>query len=139
MLPILIPVDSAAENQARLILVADDDPQIRQIMGRMLRRAGYAVLIAATDAEAVERFESEIDRIELVILDLGLARQGAEATLDRMRAISTDFAVLVASGEPPSRAFRRRLRELGGGFLTKPFRAIALREEVARLLAARDS
>ncbi|MED5261022.1 MAG: response regulator [Myxococcota bacterium] len=138
MLPIILSVDSAAENQARLILVADDDPQVRHIMGRMLRRAGYAVLFAATDDEAVERFESELDRIELVVLDLGLARGGAEATLERMLEISTDFAVLIASGEPPSQAFRRRLRQLGGGFLTKPFRATALSGEVQRLLAAKD-
>lgn len=132
-------MDPAEKNEARVILVADDDPQVRRIMGRMLSQAGFEVLLAIHDEQAVELFQAEFARIEVVILDLGLEREGGMATFERMREISSDFSVLFASGDTPSQELHQRLEEVGGTFLAKPFRAAALREEVARLLGARSS
>lgn len=132
-------MDPSENNEARVMLVADDDPQVRRVMERMLGQAGFEVLLAADDEKAVELFRAEFERIDVVILDIGLEREGGAATLERMREISSDFRVLMASGDLPPEELRQRLEEVGGAFLAKPFRAATLHEEIARLLGPSSS
>jgi len=127
-------VDPSENNERRVILIADDDPQVRRIMDRMLGQAGFEVLLAVDDEQAVEVFRAECERIDVVVLDIGLEKEGGPAALERMRAHSSAFHVLMTSGDVPSEALRQRLEEVGGVFLPKPFRAAMLLEVIAGLL-----
>src|SRR5256885_7006506 len=53
-----------------LVLVVDDEPQIRTLLRATLTRAGYAVVEAASGREALNA--KSIDKPDLVLLDLGL-------------------------------------------------------------------
>src|SRR5256885_11559259 len=60
-----------------LVLVVDDEPQIRTLLRATLTRAGYAVIEAASGREALNA--KNIDKPDLVLLDLGLPdRDGLE-------------------------------------------------------------
>jgi two-component system, OmpR family, KDP operon response regulator KdpE len=64
-------------SNAPKILVVDDEPQIRMLFRNTLRRAGYAVVEAATGQEALNA--RDIDHPNLILLDLGLPdRDGLE-------------------------------------------------------------
>ena len=53
----------------RLILIADDEPMIRELAVRTLQAAGYRTLAAADGEEAVRIFASHMDAIAPVLLD----------------------------------------------------------------------
>ena len=132
-------MDPSENNERRVILVADDDSQVRRIMDRMLGQAGFEVLLAADDEQAVALFQAECARIDVVVLDIGLEKEGGAATFERMCGISSAFGVLMTSGDAPSEALRERLEEVGGAFLPKPFRAAMLHEAIAGLLDRNSS
>jgi len=60
-------VDHAAEKVARKLLLADDDAAFRKLLGNMLIRAGYEVVLAEDGQSAVEKTKTE--KPDLVITD----------------------------------------------------------------------
>ena len=64
-------------SQQAKILVVDDEPAIRRLLGAGLARAGYRVVEAASARDALSAMQ--IDKPEAVLLDLGLPdRDGRE-------------------------------------------------------------
>ncbi|HUG38627.1 MAG TPA: response regulator, partial [Candidatus Limnocylindrales bacterium] len=55
-------------SDAPVLLVADDDPAVRQSLERMLAREGYAVVLAPDGQAALERLRA--GGIDLVLSDL---------------------------------------------------------------------
>lgn len=109
------------------ILVVDDEPNIREVVGLYLRREGHTVFPAADGEEALELFRRELP--DLVVLALILPRLGG---LEVCRRIQSERRVplimLTAKGEEEDRALG-----LGMGaddYVVKPFRP---RELVARV------
>lgn len=112
------------------VLVVDDDPAIRRVLDTGLRARGYAVVVAATGNEGVER--AAIDQPELVILDLGLPDIDGVEVCRRIRGWSNvPIVVLSAHGLE-----ERKIEALDQGaddFVTKPF---SMRELLARIRVA---
>jgi two-component system response regulator ResD len=69
---------------AAKILVADDEPGVRELVGLHLRRDGHAVVPAADGREALRLFRRT--RPDLVVLDLTLPGPGGLEVCRRMRS-----------------------------------------------------
>ena len=115
-----------------VVLLVDDEDQLRRVMRDLLERQGYTVLEAADGAQAL----AEVDRgnPDLVILDLNLPGVDGYTVLAQLRSreITRNLPVIVltAKGDEENEV---RVLELGADdFITKPFRARAL---AARLQA----
>jgi DNA-binding response OmpR family regulator len=120
-------------DQARRILVVDDDDAMRTSTARLLRRAGYEVTEAATGGEAV-RVVSE-NRIDAIVLDICLPDvdgfQVCRDLGDRMR----DLPVLCVSGNAVAVDDRVRALDAGArGFLTRPVASAELVATVGSML-----
>lgn len=93
--------EATAKGQGRL-LVMDDEPAIRDITQRMLRRAGYEVDTAEHGEEAIALFQqarTEGRPFRAVILDLTIpGGLGGRETFLRLRKLDPDLCALVASG-----------------------------------------
>ena len=59
-----------SERQGKTILVADDDPSIRQAVQLKLSRAGYSVRLASDGEEALR--EAQEHRPDLVVVDYAM-------------------------------------------------------------------
>jgi CheY-like chemotaxis protein len=66
------------------ILVVDDEPDIRTIVGQVLRDAGYGVVMAANGAEALKRIREQPP--DAVILDLEMPVMDGRAFLSACRS-----------------------------------------------------
>ncbi|AOB33641.1 transcriptional regulator [Bordetella sp. H567] len=113
-----------------LIAVVEDDPEIRTLVGGLLTREGYDVVLCE-GAAALDR-EVERRRVDLVVLDLMLAGEDGLSICRRLRASSTAIPVLMvtAKGEDIDRIVGL---EVGADdYLAKPFNP---RELVARARA----
>jgi DNA-binding response OmpR family regulator len=113
------------------VLVADDDEDIRLLLGELLRRAGYVVHEEPNGRAALRTFHAT--RPDLVILDVAMPEMDGWETLDRIRELS-DVPVLMLTAKE---AEADRVRGLRGGaddYVTKPFAREELLARVEALL-----
>lgn len=78
------PPPPAAELHDGKLLVVDDDPRIREVLGKLLRVAGYSVEEASSAEEALESLSR--DPPDLVLLDIQLPGRSGHAVLLEIRA-----------------------------------------------------
>lgn len=109
------------------ILVADDDRAVLRLLARVLERAGYQVVTAASVPEALERLRDDAP-LRAVVADATLAPSGARDLFEPVRLAPGAPALIVTGGESPSPEERRELEACGGRFLAKPFAPAALLE-----------
>jgi CheY-like chemotaxis protein len=121
------------------ILVADDKPTGRELVRTVLENSGYTVIEAADGLEAL-RFARE-NQPDLIILDIHMPGRDGFQIIEELRQdpafAPTPIVALTASAMQGDR--ERAIASGFTGYLTKPIRLSALREEVARLLAGRDA
>mgnify|MGYP001321367738 CR=1 FL=1 len=80
------------------ILFVDDEEALGVVAGTMLERLGYTVLVVKDSIEALERFEAEPDRFDLLVTDHTMPRMtGLNLTLEARR-IRPDLPVIICSG-----------------------------------------
>jgi CheY-like chemotaxis protein len=78
------------------LLVVDDDPSVREMLGRVLVGEGYAVREAADGATAIEIAGAA--QCDLVLLDLGLPGTSGWDTLERLTATSPAMPIIIITG-----------------------------------------
>lgn len=112
-----------------LILVVDDDADIRRNLSRELTLAGYETLVAADGVEGRELFENH--HPDLVVTDIAMPRADGLAVISAVRNTDrTPVLVLSVRGEEEDKV---RALDLGADdYVTKPF---YLRELLARVRA----
>jgi len=112
------------------ILIVDDEPQIRRFLRISLTANNYEVVEAGRGAEAINR--TALDKVDLVILDLGLPDIDGQRVIEQIREWSAVPIIVlsVRAGDT------EKVRALDGGaedYLTKPF---SIAELMARVRAA---
>ena len=113
------------------ILVVDDEPNIREVVGLYLRQEGYAVVSAADGEEALRLYERE--RPDLVVLDLIMPGLDGVEVCRRIQAERrVSLIMLTSRGEEADRALG--LAAGADDYVVKPFRPRALMARVSALL-----
>ena len=120
--------------QPRLILVVDDSEDMRDLLQRLLERAGYRVVVAEDGQTSLT--QARLHHPDLVLMDLSLPDlDGWEAVshLRKMPEFRTTPIIAVSAHVSP----RETERAIAAGCTThigKPFDTRALLHEVSRLL-----
>jgi len=117
------------ESSDPTILVVDDDPQIRDVLGVAFARAGFRTLMARDGAEGLRHAAAQTP--DLAVLDIGLPEMdGLELCKAIRRNSDMPILFLTARDDEVDRILGL---ELGGDdYVTKPF---SPRELVARVRA----
>jgi len=88
----------------RSILIADDEPGLRDLFHYLLEPAGYEVVTAADGLETIAQVERRA--FDLVILDVHMPGMSGPETLKGIRAVRPGQKVVIAtSGLDVNRAF----------------------------------
>ncbi len=122
-------------DQARRVLVVDDDPSIRDWLEVVGARLGYQVTGAASAAEAIEAFSRL--RPALVTLDLLLPDQSGLEVLVRLREIDGGVPVIMLSGHGSTRTIVEAVRLGASDFLRKPCEAAEIEQAFEKALCGR--
>jgi two-component system response regulator HydG len=117
------------------LLVADDDPAVRQSLERALTREGYAVVLAPDGQAALERLRA--GGIDLVLSDLRMpGLTGLEFLAQGKAAIpDVDFILLTAFGTVEEAV--KAMKDGAIDFITKPFQRAQLVKVVRQALERR--
>jgi DNA-binding response OmpR family regulator len=103
-----------------IVLVVEDEPDIRLLMRLSLEEAGIQIREAATGEEALAAIDKEAP--QLMLLDLRLPDMTGWDVIGRMRAAGfEDMPVIVVSAHVTATT-SGKMQELGcRGFIEKPF------------------
>lgn len=101
-----------------LVLVVDDEPQIRRLLRASLEMSGYGVVEAATGQEGVA--QAVRCQPDIMVLDLGLPDMDGNAVLKRFREWS-QAPVLVVSVRRQEEDKIAALDNGANDYITKPF------------------
>jgi two-component system cell cycle sensor histidine kinase/response regulator CckA len=118
-----------------LVLVVDDEKNVRISTELLLRGFGFEVIVAGGGAEAIEVFRSESGRIDVVLLDLTMPRMGGIETLKELRRIAPEIPVVLTSGYGSTRLDDES--KGGGGpdaLLPKPYTSDRLLATLGRVM-----
>src|SRR3954454_2402656 len=117
--------------QRPVVLVVEDDQQVRSALVRELGRRQYAVQGAGTALAALRVVNSEPP--DLVVLDLGLPDLDGVQVLRMLRAVR-DIPVIVATGRRDDAEIVRLLRAGADDYLVKPFSVDQLDARITAVL-----
>jgi two-component system KDP operon response regulator KdpE len=120
-----------------VVLIVDDEPQIRRLLRNALRDMAMRVVEAATGAAGLDLAAAE--QPALIILDLGLPdRDGADVCRD-LRSF-TRAPIIVLSARHSDREKEKLLDAGADDYVTKPFSTIELTARIrAHLRRAADA
>ncbi len=103
------------------VLVADDESYIRSLTSRMLKTAGFDVLLAENGIDAIRIFRQNIDKIGCIILDLTMPEMDGHEALIELRKISNKLPIIISSGYSEVDITPQFEGENISGFLQKPY------------------
>ncbi|HEY9594020.1 MAG TPA: ATP-binding protein [Spirochaetia bacterium] len=113
------------------VLVVEDDPQIREIMARVLVSCGYTVTVSASGEEALARFGDGAG-IDLVVLDNMMPGMSGRECLEALRAVDPRVRVLFTTGDESGGSARELPVDGIVGIVEKPLDMKVFTEMVKR-------
>jgi two-component system response regulator HydG len=117
------------------LLVADDDPGLRESLQRTLTRAGYRVLPASDGRAALEQLQG--GGVDLVLTDLKMPGLTGIELLRAIKAIPIDVDVILLTAFGTVEEAVSAMKDGAYDFITKPFRGEQLLKIVAKALERR--
>lgn len=99
------------------VLLVDDDPQLRQLLGDRLRTSGYHVIFAANGQEGIAKVQQE--EPEVVLLDLEMPEMNGMAVLAEIRRCNTDLPVIMRTAYGTTAKAQEALQYGANAFLAK--------------------
>lgn len=128
VLPALVPVHAGAPADAPIVLLAEDDPDVREGVAAALREANYNVL-AASDGQTA--LDAAPDRLDLLVSDVLMPHVSGVELARRLRARQPDLKVLFMSCLPVPRGI-----DLPGPLVRKPLDIEGFARELPGRVAA---
>jgi putative two-component system response regulator len=117
------------------VLVVDDDPLMRQTTERILKKADYFVVQAATADEARSQWRAH--RPEVALVDLRLDGEPGSALLNEDWVRNLDTAVIVLTGSDDVDIADESFEHGAFGYVVKPFTPNELLMQVSNVLRRR--
>lgn len=125
----------AAPGHGELILIVDDEVNVRQAMHRVLEHNGYAVLTAANGREGLGLYLLQRDKVKVVVTDLMMPEMSGVGLVRALRDVNPTLQILAATGLI-SGAETEELSTAGvSEVLPKPYTSFELIDAVGRAIA----
>jgi CheY-like chemotaxis protein len=115
------------------ILVVDDEPQVREVISRVLASCGYRVISAQDGQDALVRF-GDGSEIDLVVLDMVMPGMGGRECLARLRKANPAVRVVIVTGYTTEGSPQELLGKGAMAIVEKPFDIAAFVKIVQRIL-----
>ena len=122
---------STAPQQIKRVLLADDDPAVRESLSVLLTDEGYSVLPAEDGGQALELVAH--NPVDLVILDLNMPIKNGWDTFERLTELHPLVPVIIITARP-NQLFTA-VNAGAGALLEKPMDMRTLLRAMKRLLA----
>ena len=126
-------IESTPDSSLLSILVVDDAPEVRRVLGRVLRNEGHEIFEAEDGIDALEKLDTRLDLPDVIILDLMMPRMDGVETYRALRSRSEQLPILITSGYHPS-SLGFLTTDEHARFLPKPFSPLEVLSALNKLL-----
>ena len=118
------------------ILFAEDNDDIRKMASDILGLLGYTVIEATDGADAVEKFRTHGDRIDLLVFDVVMPVMNGREAYQEIRAVKKDIKVLFMSGYTNDVVLEKGILKGAVDYVSKPLTPRQLLYKVREVLNA---
>lgn len=118
------------------ILLVDDEETIIKVCRDILLTLGYKVFTASSGAEALNIYKANINKIDLVLLDMIMPQMSGAETFASLKMIDPDVRVILATGYSLGSQAKELLAKGCRFFIQKPFRIEDLSQKLREILDA---
>jgi CheY-like chemotaxis protein len=125
------------------ILVAEDEESLRNLAKDILEQLGYTVLMAKNGEEAVEMYEANSERIDMLLFDVMMPRMSGTEAYERIRQLNSNVPLIFMTGYSSdivrSRFAKQKkvIEESGATVIQKPYTAKELESKIREAFALR--
>lgn len=133
-----LPLSGTPKLGTEVVLLAEDEPLVRGLVLRVLRRYGYTVLEAHDGQQALELCQMHPGRIDLLLTDVVMPRMSGPDLARQAVAQRPDLKVLFMSGYVDRALDSKAVVEANNAFLAKPFTPAQLALKVREVLGECD-
>jgi PAS domain S-box-containing protein len=112
-------IQESFQGQGELILVVDDEANIRETLKLTLEAQNYQVVLAANGIEAIAVYVQHQDKIKVVLIDMIMPTMGGATAIQTLQQFNPPVKIIACSGLP----FSNKLLKTDSikAFLPKPF------------------
>jgi CheY-like chemotaxis protein len=114
----------------KTLLLVDDDASVRESVEKVLRGAGYEVVLAAGGLEAIAKFQAQ--SIDLILLDIGLPNLNGWEACRHLARERPNVPIILITGQAGQ--FKSALAAGAVALMEKPLDAHRLLEVVQEIL-----
>jgi PAS domain S-box-containing protein len=115
------PVTPGLAHGTETILLIEDDPSLRDLVGEILEGAGYTVLVADSGPKALQIAEEFAGAIHLIVTDVIMPGLTGRHTAETIKAARSEVKILFMSGYTSEAIAKHGVLSPGARFLGKPF------------------
>lgn len=132
--PVSTDIDRPLEGSAsEVILVVEDEDQVRQMSVQLLRELGYTVIHASDAKQALAMLEAQI-AFDLLFTDVVMPGMNGKQLADRIKELRPGMKVLYTTGYTRNAVIHNGMLDRDVSFLPKPFTIQQLAAKVRQVL-----
>jgi signal transduction histidine kinase/CheY-like chemotaxis protein len=131
-------LSDAPMGAAEVVLLVEDEDQVRKLASTILKGRGYVVLEAGDGREGLSVCEAHHGKIDLMLSDVVMPELGGRELAERVVAMRPGIKVLFMSGHTQDVILKEGI-QAGTPFLQKPFAPAALAHKVREALDSKAS
>ncbi len=125
-------------SQSKTILIADDEPLIRDMCGEFLNLLGHQGLFAKDGIEATELYAKNWKRIDLVILDMVMPVMNGKEAFHKMKQLNPAVKVIMSSGFTAESSSTELISNGVLKVMRKPFKLSELKRSIEEFSELED-
>jgi PAS domain S-box-containing protein len=139
-LPAAEPMQSAGKTELKhetvpakvhpMVLLVEDEQSLREVITEFLEYAGYRVIAAESDEDAIELAAGHVGEIDLLLTDILLRGRNGKELADDLRGEGCKFKVIFMSGYTANAIVHHGVLDDSIPFLQKPFTRATLLAKV---------
>jgi PAS domain S-box-containing protein len=124
-------VTASVENElprgnGELVLVVDDEADVRAVVQQIMEAFGYQALLAADGIEATTLYASRKEEIAVVVTDMMMPLMDGPATIKALMKLNPQVRIIAASGLSTSSNAAKAAKEGAKHFIPKPYTTATL-------------
>ncbi|MGZ7081438.1 MAG: ATP-binding protein, partial [Thermoanaerobaculia bacterium] len=128
------PEEANLRSRGERILLVEDDAMVRAAVDRVLKKHGYAVDVADSPGQAIQRFQDQPHAYDLVLTDVILPLANGREVADALLQLNPRLKVLFMSGFSDHAIVQQGVLDPGVNFIQKPFTPVALARKLRAVL-----
>lgn len=135
----LIPPGSfTGKDKLYRILIVDDDPSVRSMLGLILKENGPYKTITAENGEQALGVIKGTERIDVVVTDIQMPKMNGLELLKKIKSFDPTLPVIMITGFPTIDVAVRCMKEGASDFITKPFKFDQVELILSRIIYERE-